>query len=116
MTFLEAKQDFTFYSQNLYISGAKNIIGGFKSGSDTGAGVSFERRLDTGTGGTVLPSGVGPRPHTSASALLFTMNAGQTSRFGAYDCTFDPVDEDQPEVKITTLIMADDGKDIVTIA
>ncbi|XP_033636827.1 multiple epidermal growth factor-like domains protein 10 [Asterias rubens] len=37
------------------------------------------------------------------------MNAGQTSRFGAYDCTFDPVDEDQPEVKITTLIMADDA-------
>ncbi|XP_071799455.1 receptor-type tyrosine-protein phosphatase T-like isoform X3 [Asterias amurensis] len=111
-TISEAKQDFTFYSQKLYISaGAKNTIGGFKSGSDTGAAVSFERRLDTGSGGTVFPSGNGPRPHSSAStaATLFTMNAGQTSRFGAYDCKFDPVGDDQPEVKITTLIMPVDA-------
>ena len=113
MTFSEAKQDFTFYSQKLYISGAKNTIGGFKSGSDTGASVSFERRLDTGSG-ILMPPG-SERDHSDAEARLFDMTGGRASKFGAYDCKFDPDDDDQPEVKITTVIMADDGKDCTCI-
>ena len=106
---LGAVPDFTFFNVRLYATeGNSHFIGGFKSGSDTGAAVSFERVLDTGSGSN-LPTGGRERDHPapSISARLYDMPASiGADRFGAYNCIFGS----QDPVKITTIVLRDNGK------
>ena len=100
-----AVPDFTCYNLRLYIGVDNTAIGGYKSGSDTAATVSFERVLDTGSGSN-LPVGGYEQDHASVAARLYKMPASiGLPRFGVYNCIFNP-----PSVSITTIIMRDNGK------
>ena len=97
--------DFTCYNARLYIGGGNTFIGGYKSGRDTAATVSFERVLDTGSGSN-LPGGT-EAGHCCAFARIYQMPASiGLPRFGVYNCIFDP-----PSVKITTIVLRSNGKE-----
>ena len=101
-----AVPDFTCYNLRLYIGGDDTFIGGFKSGSDKSAAVSFERVLDTGNGSNLPVGGIGG-DHCCNSARLYHMAASiGPPRFGVYNCIFDP-----PSVNITTIVLRDNGKE-----
>ncbi|XP_071799509.1 receptor-type tyrosine-protein phosphatase T-like [Asterias amurensis] len=101
-----AVPDFTCYNSRLYATaGSSHVLGGYNSGSDTGAYVSFERVLDTGSGSN-LPTGGSESDHVSYSARLYIMPASiGADRFGAYNCIF----RSQDPVKITTIILRKNG-------
>ena len=100
-----AVPDFTCYNRRLYIGVDDTAIGGYKSGRDTAATVSFERVLDTGSGSN-LPVGGYEADHDSVAARLYRMPASiGLPRFGVYNCIFNP-----PSVNITTIVMYDNGK------
>ncbi|XP_071800431.1 receptor-type tyrosine-protein phosphatase T-like [Asterias amurensis] len=100
-----AVPDFTCYNERLYATeGNLHTIGGYNSGSDTGATVSFERVLDTGNGSS-LPTAGYEEGHETVSAILYRMPASiGAARFGAYNCIFT-----QDPVKITTIILRENG-------
>ncbi|XP_071800429.1 receptor-type tyrosine-protein phosphatase T-like isoform X2 [Asterias amurensis] len=103
-----AVPDFTCFNQRLYATaGSSHFFGGYNSGSDYGADVSFERVLDTGNGSN-LPTGGLDRDHpaSSISARQYIMSASiGADRFGAYNCIF----RSQDPVKITTIVLREDG-------
>ena len=105
---LGAVPDFTCYNGRLYATeGNLHTIGGFNSGSDYGAAVSFKRVLNTGSGSN-LPTGGYEQVHTTVSAILYRMPAYiGADRFGAYNCIFGS----QDPVKITTIILRKNGKE-----
>ena len=85
------------------------LIGGYKSGADKDASVSFGRESDTGTG-TGLPSGSSernhPDPRTFARQLLLPQSGGN-QRIGAFYCQ---ADKAGIEEKIVTTIMSRNSK------
>ncbi len=96
-----AVPDFTCYNPT-----TQHYIGGYKSGSDTGANVSFERVLDTGSGSN-LPTGGYVEDHDTVSARRYFMpDSIGADRFGAYNCIFGL----QDSVKITTIVLRENGK------
>ncbi|XP_038056405.1 receptor-type tyrosine-protein phosphatase T-like [Patiria miniata] len=101
-----ALPDFTCYNVSPVLA-SNHIIGGYKSGSDINAGVSFERVLDTG-GGETLPTGsysTDERPEINLYAGKYTMpSAAGDTRIGVYNCIFD-----QPSTNITTIILPANG-------
>ena len=102
--------DFTCFNLELYANDDTPIlhfIGGYKSGRDTGAEVSFERVLDTGSGSN-LPTEGSARGHSSVSARLYDVpDTLGAKRFGAYNCIF----SSQETVKITTILLRGNGKE-----
>ncbi|XP_071799860.1 receptor-type tyrosine-protein phosphatase T-like isoform X2 [Asterias amurensis] len=102
----QAVPDFTCFNPRLYATaGNSHTIGGYKSGSDTEADVSFERVLDTGSGRD-LPTGGSESQHPVIDARLYRMPASiGADRFGAYNCIF----RSQDPVKITTIILRENG-------
>ncbi|XP_072041261.1 tyrosine-protein kinase receptor Tie-1-like [Amphiura filiformis] len=97
--------DVTCYSHHarIYITGDNDMfIGGYRSGSDTDALVSFGRKI-TGTG-KQLPSTGREADHRSASVRIFNMpSTGGKQRIGAFYCR---VEKDETDEDIATLIMA----------
>ena len=106
--FLGAVPDFTCFNlRPVATDGENTFIGGYKSGNDTRAAVSFNRLLDTGSG-VNLPARGEVNKHISAYALLFQMPALiGAERFGVYNCIFT---RQQDTVRITTTVMRKDGK------
>ncbi len=102
-----AVPDFTCFNLRLYASPDRDhYIGGYKSGSDTGAVVSFERVLDTGSGSGLPEGGIEEdHPHTTAKRYYMPNSIG-ADRFGAYNCIFST----QDSVKITTIVLHEHGK------
>ena len=85
------------------------FIGGYNSGADIYASVSFGRESDTGTG-TGLPSGSVQQNHPdtriSAKQLLLRQ-AGGNQRIGAFYCQ---ADKGGIREKIVTTIMSKNSK------
>ena len=85
------------------------FIGGYKSGADTAASVSFGRASDTATG-TNLPSGYTeknhPDPRVPAKQLLLPQSGGE-QRIGAFYCQ---ADNGRIREKIVTTIMSKNSK------
>ena len=97
------------------ITGDTNLfIGGYKSGDDTDASVTFGRQRSTDTG-TGLPSGSNQRDHPSfgsrARQLLLPASGG-IERIGAFKCE---VEKEGLEHTIPAIIMADNSKSSVVI-
>ncbi len=102
--------DFTCFNNNprININGNNGLlIGGYKSGSDTDASVSFGRTSDTGTGNG-LPTGSSERDHHATPArLLYMPNSGGVSRIGAFYTVAQKAGQTE---RITTIIMAQNSK------
>ena len=109
---LGAVPDFTCFNSRLYAYAVDQLfhfIGGFKSGDETDAVVSFERVLDTGSGSNLPTGGYEEvHPDLSVSAIRYIMyNSIGADIFGAYTCIFT---SSQDQVKITTVILLENGK------
>ena len=85
------------------------FFGGYKSGGDTEAQVTFGRVSDTGTG-TGLPQDSNEADHSSTTARLLYMpvSAGK-HRIGAFYCNARKGDVSE---KITAIIVASNSKKI----
>ena len=81
-------------------------IGGYKSGNDTHANVSFERVSDTGTG-FGLPTGYESYDHLTIPARLLTMKSYIVERIGAFSCI---ANKNGVQENIITIIMAQNSK------
>ena len=105
--------DFTCFvnKPRINIEGNNGLfIGGYKSGDDTGATVTFGRESDTGTG-TELPTSStrGPHEHLPAIASIFKMpSTGGVSRIGAFYCEAQRVNI--VKERIPAMIMASNSK------
>ena len=90
------------------------FIGGYKSGDDTDAIVTFGRQSDTDTG-TELPSGSRQRDHPnigSRARLLNLPKSGGIERIGALYCE---AQKDGITERIPAIIMAANSKSSVVI-
>ena len=97
-------------SPRIDIDGDDNmLIGGYNSGDDTSASVSFERVFNTGTGSD-LPTASQVRSHpslpNSATQLLMPQSGGK-ERIGVFKCIATKGGQTE---EITTIIMADNSK------
>ncbi|XP_033644813.1 receptor-type tyrosine-protein phosphatase T-like isoform X1 [Asterias rubens] len=106
-----AVPDFTCFNSRLYAYAVDQLfhfIGGYKSGDETDAVVSFERVLDTGSGSNLPTGGYEEvHPDLSVSAIRYIMyNSIGADIFGAYTCIFT---SSQDQVKITTVILLENG-------
>ena len=81
-------------------------IGGYKSGNDTDAIVSFERATETGTG-SGLPTGYASYDHHAVSAKLLELTSYTVERIGAFTCI---ANKHGVQENITTIVMAQDSK------
>ncbi|XP_072041905.1 uncharacterized protein [Amphiura filiformis] len=104
--------DITCFSNNARINingDDRMFIGGYKSGDDRDASISFGRTSDTGTGDG-LPTGYSineehPSPSVSARRLLMPSSGG-VERIGAFYCQAEKAGETE---RITTIIMAENS-------
>ena len=83
-----------------------NFIGGYKSGNDTDASVSFRRTIDTGTG-SGLPVVYALSNHHAAPARILKMNSYSQKRIGAFSCI---ADKHGVKENITTIVIAENSK------
>ena len=86
------------------------FIGGFRSGDDTDATVTFGRTSDTGTSNGILalPANSDEREHRGTTAsLLFMPQSGGVSRIGAFYCE---ANKNGVTERIHTIIMSTESK------
>ena len=87
-------------------------IGGFKSGDDKSATVSFGRASFTGTGEGLSDGREYEHPAISVYATLKDMPAsGGVQRIGAFYCE---AEKDGEVKRIDTIIMAENSKSLLT--
>ena len=93
------------------IDGDNNLyIGGYKSGDDTDATVTFGRLSVTANGVTGLPTGkeIQPHPHVRTAKKLLLPESDAATRIGAFYC--EAQKDGNVNEKIPAIIMASNSK------